>query len=77
MFRAGQLSHAMFEFSDKMETVETFKPVLDAGGTFVGLDHETIFYDPEAFVAPVRATYRFVGPCHLDDPAAGTRSSSA
>ena len=49
------LTHAMFDTSDKLETVETFKPALDASGKFVGLDHEAIFYDPEAFVAPVRA----------------------
>ena len=30
------LSHSMFEFSDKMETVETFKPAYDASGKFVG-----------------------------------------
>src|SRR5215471_5067010 len=52
------LTHSMFEFSDKMETVETFKPAYDASGKFIGLDHEAIFYDPDAFVAPVRATYR-------------------
>ncbi len=54
-----QLSHGMFETSDKLETIETFKPALDASGKFIGLDHEAIFYDPDAFVAPVRATYRF------------------
>jgi len=53
------LTHAMFENSDKMETVETFKPAYDASGKFIGLDHEAIFYDPDAFVAPVRASYRF------------------
>jgi hypothetical protein len=62
------LTHAMFDTSDKMETVETFKPAHDAGGKFVGLDHETIFYDPEAFVAPVRASYRFVRVATPDDP---------
>jgi hypothetical protein len=67
--QAWQLSHAMFETSDKMETVETFKPALDAGGRFIGLDHETIFYDPDAFVAPVRATYRFLRAATTDDPA--------
>ena len=62
--QAWQLSHAMFETSDKLETVETFKPALDAGGKFIGLDHETIFYDPDAFVAagarlvPLRAGAR-------------------
>jgi hypothetical protein len=53
-----QLSHAMFETSDRLETIETFKPVME-GGKFVGLDHETIFYDPDAFVVPVRASFRF------------------
>ena len=67
--QAWQLSHVMFENSDKMETIETFKPALDAGGNFIGLDHETIFYDPEAFVAPVRASFRFVRAATPDDPA--------
>lgn len=54
--QAWTLTHSMFEISDKMETVEIVKPTYDAGGSFTGLSHETIFYDPEAFVAPVRAT---------------------
>ena len=53
-----QLSHAMFETSDKLETIETWKPVMQ-DGKFIAIDHETIFYDPEAFVVPVRATFRF------------------
>jgi hypothetical protein len=61
------LTHSMFEFSNKMETVETFKPAYDAAGKFIGLDHEAIFYDPEAFVAPVRATYRFARRATTDD----------
>src|SRR5688500_170894 len=66
--QAWQLSHANFENSDKMETIETFKPALDANGRFLGLDHEAIFYDPEAFVAPVRASYRFARRATADDP---------
>jgi hypothetical protein len=62
------LTHSMFESSDKMETIETFKPAYDSGGKFVGLDHEAIFYDPEAFVAPVRASYRFARRAGPDDP---------
>jgi hypothetical protein len=61
------LTHAMFEFSDKMETVETFKPAYDAGGKFIGLDHEAILYDPDAFVAPVRASFRFARRATVDD----------
>jgi hypothetical protein len=63
-----ELSHAMFETSDKLETVETFKPAYDASGKFIGLDHEAIFYDPDAFVAPLRASYRFVRAATPDDP---------
>jgi hypothetical protein len=62
-----ELSHAMFETSDKLETVETFKPAYDASGKFIGLDHEAIFYDPDAFVAPVRASYRFLRAATPDD----------
>jgi hypothetical protein len=58
----------MFETSEKLETIETFKPALDASGKFVGLDHETIFYDPDAFVAPLRASFRFVRAATTDDP---------
>jgi len=63
-----QLSHGMFETSDKLQTIETFKPALDAAGKFIGLDHEAIFYDPDAFVAPVRATFRFLRTAMADDP---------
>src|SRR6187402_348382 len=62
------LTHSMFETSDKLETVETFKPAYDATGKFVGLDHETIFYDPDAFVQPLRASYRFARRATPDDP---------
>ena len=62
------LSHSMFEYSDKIETVETYKPVYDASGKFVGLDHEAVFYDPDAFVQPLHATYRFVRQATPEDP---------
>ncbi len=66
--QAWTLSHSMFEFSPALETIEIFKPARDAGGKFIGLDHETIFYDPQAFVAPLRATYRYVRRATIDDP---------
>jgi hypothetical protein len=62
------LSHSMFEFSDKIETVETYKAVNDASGKFIGLDHEAVFYDPDAFVQPLHATYRFVRRATPDNP---------
>jgi hypothetical protein len=66
--QAWQLSHGNFENSSRMETIETFTPALDAAGRFLGLDHEAIFYDPEAFVAPVRASFRFARRATPDDP---------
>jgi hypothetical protein len=62
------LTHSMFETSDKLETVETFKPAYDSSGKFIGIDQEAIFYDPDAFVAPVRASYRFARRATPDDP---------
>jgi hypothetical protein len=52
--------HTLFEFSDKMETVETFKPSYDASHRFVGIDHEAIWYDPDSLVQPVRVRDRFL-----------------
>jgi hypothetical protein len=54
------LSHSMFEFSGKMETVETYKAAYDLAGKYIGMDHEAVFYDPEAFVQPLHATARFL-----------------
>jgi hypothetical protein len=66
--QAWNLSHSMFENSGKMETVEVWKPVYDASGKYTGIDQETIFYDPEAFVQPLRATYRYRRVATLDSP---------
>lgn len=51
--------HTMFEYSSKMEAVETLKPSYDASGKLTGLDGEVIFYDPVALVTPVRVTYHY------------------
>jgi len=61
------ISHSMFEFSDKLEAIETYTPVLN-NGVFAGLDHEAIFYDPDAFVAPVHLNMRFNRAATLDNP---------
>ncbi len=65
--QAWTLSHSMFEFSDKLETVETYAPVYN-NGAFVGLAHEATFYDPEAFVAPLHLTMQFNRASGLDNP---------
>ena len=62
--------HTMFEFSSRFETVETFKPVYYADGRFAGLDHEAVWYDPDAFVQPRRVRDRFLRRAPADDPQA-------
>ncbi len=50
----GWKAHSAFEFSSKMQTVEIYTPNRDASGKFLGLNHESVFYDPEALVEPIR-----------------------
>jgi hypothetical protein len=57
------LSHSMFEFSNQMETVETWTPMPDGRITY-----ETTFYDPEAFVRPLRTTQIWERTAPLNDP---------
>ena len=52
----GWKVHGNPEFSNKMQTIEIYTPRRDKTGTFIGLDHEGIFYDPEALVQPIRMT---------------------
>jgi hypothetical protein len=58
----------MFEFSNKFETIEVFTPVKNAAGALTGLSIDTTFYDPEAFVAPLRASQRYNRTGGLDSP---------
>ena len=37
-------------------------------GKFVGLAHEAVFYDPDAFVQPLHTTMRFNRQAGLDNP---------
>ncbi len=60
--------HSLFEYSAKMETVETYRPYYGANGKFEGLEHEAVFYDPDAFVRPVHVRFRFRRVGTLDDP---------
>ena len=55
----GWKTHAAYEHSNKLQTVEIFSPNRDAGGKFLGLKHEAIFYDPDALVEPVRIIRNF------------------
>jgi hypothetical protein len=58
------LSHSMFEFSNRMETIEVFRPSGD-GKT---LTVETTFYDPEAFTRPLHLVTPWERVRGLDDP---------
>jgi hypothetical protein len=58
------LSHSMFEFSNKMETIEVFRPSAD--GKMINV--ETTFYDPEAFTRPLRTVTPWERVRTLDDP---------
>jgi hypothetical protein len=56
----GWTVHGVFEFSSKMQAIEIYTPNRDAKGHFIGLNHEAIFYDPEAFVQPIRIVRNLV-----------------
>jgi hypothetical protein len=44
--------------------------VLDAGGKFIGIDDEAVFYDPDALLQPVVVRDRFLRRATADDPTA-------
>ncbi|MEO6377497.1 MAG: hypothetical protein ABIO37_05670, partial [Caulobacteraceae bacterium] len=66
----GWSHHTTFESSPQLETIETFKPAYDAKHKFVGIDHEAIWYDPEALVVPVKLTERFLRVAPANSPQA-------
>jgi hypothetical protein len=50
----GWKVHGNFEFSSQLQAIEIYTPNRDAAGNVVGLNHEGVFYDPEALVEPIR-----------------------
>jgi hypothetical protein len=50
----GWKVHGNPEFSSKLQTIEIYTPNRDSDGNLIGLNHEGIFYDPEALVEPIR-----------------------
>ncbi|MES2603370.1 MAG: hypothetical protein V4603_00435 [Pseudomonadota bacterium] len=50
----GWFTHGSWEYSSQLQLIEIWSERHDNTGKFIGLEHETVFYDPEAFVAPVR-----------------------
>jgi hypothetical protein len=61
-------THAAFEHSNQMQAIEIYTPIRDEDGTFTGLNHEAIFYDPEALIEPVRIIMRLVKQADFNDP---------
>jgi hypothetical protein len=50
----GWFSHALWEHSSKLQTIEIYTPRKRDDGSLIGLEHEAIFYDEEGLVQPVR-----------------------
>ena len=55
----GWTVHGSFEFSNMMQTVEIYTPNRDGQGNFIGINHEAVFYDPEALMEPIRIVRNF------------------
>jgi hypothetical protein len=53
-------THSAFEHSNQMQSIEIYTPLRDENGAFLGLNHESILYDPEALVEPIRIIYRLM-----------------
>lgn len=66
----GWAAHGAFEFSHQMQTVEIYTPRRAADGRITGLNHESVFYDSEALVQPIRIVRNFerVGGLDEGDP---------
>jgi hypothetical protein len=56
----GWKVHGAYEHSSKLQTIEIYTPNRDASGKFIGLNHEAVFYDPDALVEPVRIVRNYV-----------------
>ncbi len=63
----GWKVHAAPDHSNLLQTVEIYAPVRDEDGTFLGLNHEAIFYDPEALAEPVRIVRNFMKTSDFDE----------
>jgi hypothetical protein len=51
----GWFTHSSWEYSGKLQTVEIWTPRKAPDGTLIGLEQETVFYDEDALVQPVRS----------------------
>lgn len=61
------ITHGVFEHSGKMQTVEVFSPRRDPSGALAGIEHEIVFYDPEALAQPLRLVQVHIKTGELED----------
>lgn len=68
----GWISHGGNEYSNQLQTIEIYTPRKGADGKLIGIRHETVLYDPEAFVDPVRIvqTWDRLGRLNENEPLA-------
>jgi len=66
----GWKTHAAPDHSNMLQTIEIYSPNRDDEGNFIGLNHEAIFYDPEALVEPIRIVRNYIKQNEFDDPEA-------
>jgi hypothetical protein len=50
----GWTAHGAFEFSSKMQSIEIYTPTRGADGKVTAFNHESVLYDSEALVEPIR-----------------------
>jgi len=50
----GWFTHSSWEYSNQLQTIEIWTPRPDRQGKLLGLEHETVFYDEEGLVEPIR-----------------------
>jgi hypothetical protein len=61
------ITHGVFEFSGRMQTIEIFSPRRDPAGKLAGIEHEIVYYDAEAFVQPLRLVQVHIRTGALDE----------
>jgi hypothetical protein len=69
------ITHGVFEFSGKIQTVEIFSPRYAPDRELAGIEHEIVVYDDEALVEPVRMIQVHIKTAELEeaDPFVYTR----
>jgi hypothetical protein len=61
------ITHGVFEFSRRMQTVEIFSPRRAPDGALAGIEHEIVFYDAEALAQPLRLIQVHIKTGELED----------